>query len=236
MNETFSDELRLKSKNIHDKSDKLVNLKLAIALTDLKLYGLVLKDFYHIFKTIEDQVAKHQTNEKIAELWMPELSRKEAFEKDLEYYLGINWCQFEPSKVVNDYVSHIYTVTDDEPELLIAYIHTMYLAILSGGYIIKKLVIRTLGIDGSHGISSLEIPSNVSRLELKNHIKNCINKMELDRSLKDRIIQEKIWIFKQNNAIVSCVKPTLKSGARLFKLCFMFLILILLFWYAFMLY
>ena len=41
----------------HEQSDRLVNLKLAVALTDLQIYVKVLTDFYFIFQTIEDQLS-----------------------------------------------------------------------------------------------------------------------------------------------------------------------------------
>ena len=63
--ENFTDELKAKSQAIHDKSDKLANIKLAIALTDTKLYSAVVYDFYCIFKAIEETIAEHSDNEQV---------------------------------------------------------------------------------------------------------------------------------------------------------------------------
>jgi len=217
---SFSEELRLRSQAMHDKSDKLVNLKLAVALTNTKLYGTVLRDFYCIYEAIENQVKKYQMdNQLIHEIWLPEMSRTVAFEKDLDYYLGVGWKKsVVPSEAAQLYTAHIYSVVDKEPELLVAYIHTMYLAILSGGYIIKKLVVNTLGIRGTDGgVAAFDFPEDVFRVKLKNHIKNSIDVMDIDRDLKDRMVAEKIMIFRKNNEIVASIKPTLSSGARIFK-------------------
>ena len=45
----FSVELHQRTKDVHDQSDKLINLKLAIALTDTSVYGSVLKVLATIF-------------------------------------------------------------------------------------------------------------------------------------------------------------------------------------------
>ena len=39
----FNVELHRRTKDVHDTSDKLINLKLVIALTDMRIYGSVLK-------------------------------------------------------------------------------------------------------------------------------------------------------------------------------------------------
>ena len=39
----FSLELHQRTKDVHDASDKLINVKLLIALTDINVYGSVLK-------------------------------------------------------------------------------------------------------------------------------------------------------------------------------------------------
>lgn len=222
--ESFSEEMRVKSQAIHDKSDKLVNLKLAIALTNNKLYGEVIRDFYTIFVAIEEQVEKHKENQYINHIWLPELTRKSAFEQDLEFFLGAGWRENgKPSQAALDYAAHICTATDEEPELLLAYIHTMYLAILSGGYILKKLITNSLGISGEDGgVAGLEIPPGATRAQLKHHIKSSIDQMDLDPDLKERIVQEKISIFRRNNTIVASIKPTWSSGARIFKLLSVF--------------
>ena len=39
----FSVELHQRTKDVHDASDKLINVKLLVALTDTSIYGSVLK-------------------------------------------------------------------------------------------------------------------------------------------------------------------------------------------------
>lgn len=124
----FCEELRAKSSKIHATSDRLVQLKLAVALTDTKLYAKVLGDFYLIFKAIEDGVKDNLDNQFLCDLWTDKLSRIQAIENDLAFYLGLGWKDFvQPSNAVLDYVSRIQDVSLSEPVLLVSYVHTMYL-------------------------------------------------------------------------------------------------------------
>ena len=110
-------------------------------------------------------------------------------------------------------------MTDEQPELLLVYMHTMYLAIFSGGFILKKLIVNSLGLrSGDGGVSSFELPPEVSRLTLKNHLKKTMDSFELSRDIKDRMIQEKLVIFRRNNKLAASINPTWSSGKRILKL------------------
>ena len=111
------------------------------------------------------------------------------------------------------------SVTDEKPELLLVYMHTMYLAIFSGGFILKKLIVNSLGLrSGDAGVSSFKLPSGVSRHTFKNHLKRTMDSFELSRDIKDQMIQEKLVIFRRNNELAASIKPTWSSGRRIFKL------------------
>lgn len=124
----FSDELREKSKSVHDKSDRLVQLKLAVVLTDIKLYQQVLCDFHCVFNAIERGVDRNILQKFISKIWKKDLARTELIEEDLNYYAGIGWKNvLHPSDAAISYASHIDELALNDPVLLIAYIHTMYL-------------------------------------------------------------------------------------------------------------
>ena len=106
----------------------------------------------------------------------------------------------------------------------------MYLALLAGGQIIKKIVKKSLGTSSDEGFSMFEFES-VSRNEAKALVIDTINKLELTREQKDAIIQEKIDIFGMNNDIVNGIKPKLGNYKRLAKLLLALITLIFLILY-----
>lgn len=117
----FCAELRSKTKDIHDRSDRLINWKLAIVLTDLKLWGDVLADFYFVFQTIETCLEEYHSHPHVGPLYHPAILRRVAFAKDLEYYLGKDWNSFvKPSPPAAKYCDRIMEAAKTNPALLIA--------------------------------------------------------------------------------------------------------------------
>ena len=66
----------------------------------------------------------------------------------------------------------------------------MYLALLAGGQIMKRIVKKTLGVSGDHGLDLFEFKT-VNRTELRQQIKTLIDNLELS-------IEEKIVLWKRN--------------------------------------
>ena len=117
----FCTEMNEKTRQVHDKSDKLINLKLAIALTDLNTYGKVLCDFYHVFQAIENGLEEAKSHPHVGPLIFKELARVERFEDDLAFYLGKDWrSNVEPSTAAQEYCDRIGQITTEDPSLLIA--------------------------------------------------------------------------------------------------------------------
>ena len=120
----FCSEMRMKTKNIHDQSDKLINLRLAAVLTDTKLWSEALADFYFIFRTIELALERTKDDPRVGALYFCSISdhrRTEAFEADLQFYLGHDWRKnIRPSDVASAYCARIEEITYDNPILLIA--------------------------------------------------------------------------------------------------------------------
>ena len=95
----------------------------------------------------------------------------------------------------------------------------MFLALLAGGQIIKRIVRKTLGLSGSNGLAIFDFDfSKTSKSEVKSEFIQSINSAELGREIKDLIIAEKIRCFQLNNRIANNVKPRLSSYKRLMKL------------------
>ena len=120
----FSDELRMKTKSAHDESDRLINLKLAVVLTDTKLWATAVAEFYFVFREIERCIDSHRDHSILApfSIVVANALRTPAFEQDLEFYLGTNWrATLKPSSCSVDYCNRIAQVSEDNPILLIAY-------------------------------------------------------------------------------------------------------------------
>ena len=109
----------------------------------------------------------------------------------------------------------------------------MYLALLAGGQIIRRIVKKTLGIPGPDGLAVFDFPDDVNKKELRQHIIDGINQLHLSRDVKDAIIAEKIRVFQMNNAIARNVETSLRHYRRIMLFLLLFVVLLLLATYVF---
>lgn len=233
----FCTELHEKTKDIHDKSDKLINLKLAVVLTNKEAWGQAVGQFYYVFQTIEQCIKQHLDHPNVSPLYIKDLERTKAFEKDLQYYLGSDWQgKLELTEPTKKYCDRIIAAAKEDPTLLVAYSHSMYLALLAGGQIIKRIVRKTLGLPNEEGLAIFDFPGS-DRKDVKDHLKYNINCLDLTRSQKDMILKEKRLCFQMNNAIAESVQLKPSSFKRLFMLLILllagFLLILFLFLYLF---
>ena len=210
-------ELHQRTLKAHDTSNKLVNLKLLVALTDAKLYGLVLKDFYYVFQAIEDslEVYQCQDEEFILALRNPRWYRASQLAQDVTFFLGPDWRkQNPPSPAAVKYVDRINYVMEKEPVLIFAHAQTMFMAALAGGQILKKIVRKGLGLTGSDGLLFFEFPDD-NVVSVKADIRSSVNGLKMEKKMIDRVVAEKELIFQLNNGIAANVELSLMSFRRI---------------------
>ena len=160
---TLTDEMRRASKDIHDTSDRLVNIKLGLVLTSPGLYGEALALFYPIFAKIEDIIELHKGHEQIGKMYplLEVMRRAPGFRKDMEYYLTSDrraeldqMVQRGENSVMEEFLQHLDRISKEDPVLILAYIYHEYAGILAGGQIIRRIVQKALGLskDSDDGV------------------------------------------------------------------------------------
>ncbi|KAF9984116.1 hypothetical protein BGZ65_000972 [Modicella reniformis] len=171
-------ELREKTKGLHGKTDRLVQLGL-FSVLDYQIYRQILLGFYYVFRTVEEEYEKHLKSSKVHP-WVlhahsPDLRRTEAFEADLVYFYGTDWKEHvSPSKPVLEYMDHIRDIAKRNPEKLVAYPATIYLGIFFGGQITRSKIIKSthffpsppdkkLGGENDNGIAIFTFRENTKK-------------------------------------------------------------------------
>lgn len=132
-------------------------------------------------------------NYALRRMYSKECLRSEAIEQDLGFYYK-EWRSLPTSKVAKAYESHIRSISDNNPIQLLAYGYTMYLALLSGGQVVRRKVVKafTLFKDSENGINMFDFigmnPIELKRLRLD--WKSKFNDLELPSQADDDIIHE----------------------------------------------
>lgn len=203
---SLTERMRTRSRMEHEKSDRLVNLKLALVLTSPRLYGEALALFAAVFARLE-RISQNQAHLLGPAINMLDKTRK-GFEDDLAHYLGPNWrtATLVPAELT-DYLDRLDELEREDPTRLLAYVYHMQMAILSGGYIIQKIVRRAMGLDkdSDDGVRTFAFKD---RNQAKHDLKRFVDEelcAKLTEMQIEGILEESINVFRMNNRLVSTV-------------------------------
>eukprot|EP01118_Nematostelium_gracile_P003633 TRINITY_DN14202_c0_g1_i1.p1 TRINITY_DN14202_c0_g1~~TRINITY_DN14202_c0_g1_i1.p1 ORF type:complete len:212 (-),score=52.46 TRINITY_DN14202_c0_g1_i1:80-715(-) len=111
-------------------------------------YRRMLGNFFFIYTALEEGLEKNKDHHVARMVYFPELHRLPKLSEDLEFYYGLDWQnQISMSPGTEVYVKRIQELSKTQPELLVAHSYTRYLGDLSGGQILKRMIIRTLQLE-----------------------------------------------------------------------------------------
>ena len=217
----FVKQMRQRTRNIHDKSDALVNLKLGLTLSDDTVWSEGILTFTNIFLFLENALSRNQDS-LLGDLDIDGMRRTEAFAKDLKSFYGNQWEQkletMGETTPVKNYISHLEKIENENPYLLSAYIYHLYMGLLSGGQILSAKK-RISGKSDSQGeeIFKVDKPNSVSSLKKK--IREAMEDMSehLDEETKEDILNEGVRVFELNNTLIHSVKGVNEALWRLTK-------------------
>lgn len=230
--DTFCKKMRKATREIHSISDALVNAKLAFGFLDDSVWADGLLIFYEIFRYLELAMIRWKHTE-VGSLLQNELRRTEAFERDLEFYLGKEWTKnYNPRESVTKYLNHLKEIENTEPILLLAYIYHLYMGLLSGGIILRKkrqVMQKIWPFKGSQTtVNNITDFGNSNIYELKRNMRDTMNSIAetLDEDTKNKLIEESKMVFTLNNEIIRSIEG---AGTILIKKTMYFVIPVMIF-------
>lgn len=209
----------------HNKVDKTVSVKFAIALRDAKIYRQGLQGFYHVFKNVEilinQELSKPEltkTGRILKKFWRPEIVRTGPLEKDLMFFYDNDPSKF--SKPIRseqiEFVRHLNEAYEKNPHILLAYCHVMYLALFAGGRLMLSSLTRATGIfpqvEGKTTEEVAKYGTNLFRFDVKDDQTLRIEykrdyelatRNELTEDEKLDIIEEAKEIYRRNVLIIA---------------------------------
>ncbi|ODV76848.1 heme oxygenase [Suhomyces tanzawaensis NRRL Y-17324] len=214
----LANRINLETRGHHDKVDKMMTLRFALALRDYKIYRQGLQSFYHVFASIETALYRQfekddQWTEMLKEVWKPEVARRERAATDLMFYYDDHKDKFLKPQMLEQiaFANHILEVTAARPYLLFAYLHVMYLALFAGGRIMRSSFAKATGMfPQKNGMSHDQIvklgtnfftfdvtDESLLRVVYKRDYE-LVTRNGLTEDQKLEIIEESKYIFDQN--------------------------------------
>ena len=181
-------------------------------VVEKKSYLRLLSDLYFIYSAMEEEFEKHKDDTILSNIYYPELFRKKSLEKDMQYYLGIDWKNsITQTESCKEYVRRIREISNTNQDLLIAHHYTRYIGDLSGGQVLKNIAQTALKVDDA-GMNFYLFTSIPDEKEFKNNYKNVLDQLPFDQHEIDDIIEEANYAFKLNMKVFNEIEGNLISA------------------------
>ncbi|XP_026467311.1 heme oxygenase 2-like [Ctenocephalides felis] len=151
------------------------------------------------------------------------LRRIDAFEKDLEFYLGKDWKKtYVIRESVANYLNHLHYLADNNKILLLVYVYHLYMGLLSGGQILRKKRAysilpkrtKTKNIPGE-AVTDFE-GANLYNLKKKLRDDMDNEARKFSEATKQLFITESKKLFLMNNKIIQSIEGAGKVVMRKF--------------------
>lgn len=220
----FASELSSRTRRHHAASDSLVNLTAPLALSSPRVYRLLLAAFYHVFRALETELdACRRLHPRLSTVHFAVLQRTAAFEADLIHYFGHDFRSVipPPGAAVRAYISELRAATADEPVLLVAYVHSLYLALLAGGGVLSRWLVTAFSLTPPTGVAIFDFPAIADRGQFRADFRDAINSIPLSRSERERIIAQKMRVFDGNDRIFREVASSVTYRWQLVRAIFL---------------
>lgn len=109
-------------------------------------YALLLRNLWPAYGAIEAALTRHADAPGVRLVARPETYRATAIASDLRTIAGENWQDIALLPAATRYVEAVHLAAENGGARLVAHAYTRYLGDLSGGQIMHKLLVRTLGL------------------------------------------------------------------------------------------
>ena len=167
-------------------------------VVDYEEYRKLLTNFYYVYDTMEQRIRESE-DPMVQAIKSEDLERKEAIERDLEYYYGPDWKDKQiPSEACNTYCHRINEIAEKDPYLLVAHHYTRYIGDLSGGKILKEIAARVLKPPAGKGLDFYEFPSIPNAKIFKQNYRAVLDNLGTDSSQENALITEANYAFRLN--------------------------------------
>ncbi|KAH3902652.1 Hmx1p SCDLUD_000234 [Saccharomycodes ludwigii] len=172
----LANRINFNTREQHNKIDKTMSLKFAMAMKHGFIYRQGLLAFYFVFKAIEEEIQRlmsdnssnNLTGEILRGFWMDEFYRTGNLYNDLCFFYSKEFPTKQtfdkflkeqssqlPSKQ-QDFIDYIHEMTLLKPWVILAYCHVEYLALFAGGRVMRSTLYKNSGLFPSIGHLSKE--------------------------------------------------------------------------------
>ncbi len=209
MSSNLAIKLRTGTQKSHTSAENVGFMKCFLkGVVDRECFAKFLGNLYYVYSELEAEIERHKDNPFLSAIYFPELNRKAALEKDMEFYYGKDWrylpkspsasTQLKPSSATENYIARIQEISASEPALLIGHAYTRYMGDLSGGQMLQKIAQSVLKLEGYQGTSFYHFEQIPDKKAFKDKYRQALDTLPIDDAIAERIVAEANKAFRFN--------------------------------------
>lgn len=172
----------------------------------LEDYRTFLIQLFHVYTVMEEVIDGLREDPVIAQVYFPELSRRQMLVKDLNYYFdGDSWRDASPLPATSTYYKHLRDLSNTWPEGLVAHHYTRYLGDLSGGQALKKIVAKMFQLSNTQGLAFYEFPKISDHNQFKDQYRARLDHLPVNENDAQKIVDEANYAFELNRNVFAAM-------------------------------
>ena len=201
MSVTLAARLRAETSALHRQAESTLFMQQLLGgRLDRSSYCLLLRNLEPLYSDLEQGLSLHAGDAAVAPVYLPEMFRTRTLQLDLQALYGSTWAQdFDVMPSVLVYTERLRELGVSSPALLSAHAYVRYLGDLSGGQMLRDIVVRSLQLaPPGKGTAFYEFgpPSEVAGLALA--LRSGLNEVARDEAGQEAIVAESKWAFEMH--------------------------------------
>lgn len=206
-NASLPERLRLGTRDLHAQTERTGAMAdLLAGRLSRQGYCAMLRNLHAIYAALEAGLQRQPAAAAVRQLHAEPMRREAALAADLGDLHGPQWrtdIPLQPAAAA--YATRLQALGDLQspaPSVaLVAHVYVRYLGDLHGGQILKRLVARSLNLQGDSGTRFYDFGDDAQMLALRQGLRLALGSLVLDTAERDAVVAEARWAFLQHQQL-----------------------------------
>ena len=164
---------------------------------DRAAYAALLRNLHALYEALETALDRHAASPVVSPVRLPALYRAPALGRDLDHLWGAEWPRLPLCQAMRGYVARIGALAAGAPGLLAAHAYVRYLGDLSGGQVLRKVIVRAFGLRDGQGVAFYSFGEATAETA-KARLRAGLDALPLDAAGADALVAEALDAFERH--------------------------------------
>jgi heme oxygenase len=199
----LGERLRAETKDLHTEVERAgVMAALLRGALARERYTALLRNLHALYVALEAGLTHHAAHADVAPVVFPVLFRQAALAADLAVLHGPRWpAELPLQRATQTYVARLQDIAAHQPGLLAAHAYVRYLGDLSGGQMLRKIVVRGHQLPDDDGSRFYDFGDTATVHAHVLAFRAGLAALSADTARNDALVAEACWAFERHGEL-----------------------------------